>query len=879
MKIRRQLTVVVAALLAAALVVPTVRAADGPPATPDHLRAYAVDPPGQDGNLNAQEFGSGDYGPHYDDQREMYASLIDADNVTDADLTKYFHTMQFGPGDTVESTEQPIDGLTIYRDNFGVPHIYADSLVHASFGLGLVTAEDRMFEMDAFRHAAEGTLASFIGPGDNDANLKADIETRREGYTADEVQKMLDSYDDKFGAVGKRIQDGLQAYADGVNSYIGSLMTNPAQCPVEYQALGHPCPGQFPEEWTPIDTLYIAILQLRVFGETAGREFTNSAFYSALRNHLGSKLAAKAYDDLLFQNDPQSPPTVPAEDGKFPSQSLGKLNPKSVAIPDHAVQKAKRVAALDDNYRSVLRSLGIRFGEPESNAIIVSAKKSESGHPLQTGAPQVGYAVPGFFLEVDVHVAGSADEPAVDFRGPAVAGASALVPLGRGSDYAWTLTTGYSDAVDTRAELLCDPGGGKASIDSNAYMFKGKCRKMESREETFAVNPTPTDPGPPRTDTETFYRTVHGPVFTRGTVDGKPVAFVKERFFWKREVDSIPAIYGWNAQTHSVSDFQRHAADLTMSFNTFYVDSKDIGYFHVGYLPKRPKGVSPSLPTWGTGQWEWKGRFPFKDMPHVIDPKRGWIANWNSKPASGWDAADDFKWGTIQRVHLIEDGLRKVFAHGGKATPAELVDVLRDVATRDVRGVYLGPRMLTLAGKQSGDLDKALGLVKDWIAGGARRLNEDRDDNEDDGNALAVFDTWYDTLVHDVFDDDIGKDAYKFAAPVTDYNPAHGSSFYFDFSNYLYDLFGSGAKRYRLDYCDDRSTKAHESCRDDVVKALKQAIAKLKADQGDDMSAWTTPAEWIEFQEFGAGSADHIPWQNRGTHNHVVEALSKAASP
>lgn len=874
--LRRQLSVLMVMLVTVALAAPAVRAADPPPAVPDHLRAYAVDPPGQDGNLNAQEFGSGDYGAHYDDQREMYASLIDADGVTDADLTKYFHTMQFGPGETIESTEEPMAGLTIYRDTFGVPHIYADTLEHASFGLGLVTAEDRMFEMDAFRHAAEGTLASLAGPGTNDANLKADKEARREGYTQEEVQKMFDAFDDKFGDTGKRIQTGLQAYADGVNSYIESLMTNPTECPVEYGALGHPCPGPFPEEWTPLDTLYIAILQLRVFGETAGREFTNAAFYSEVTGKLGKKEGTKVYEDLLFQNDPASPPTVPKEDGKFPSQNLGKLNPKSVAVPDHASRAAKRVVAREAPYRSVLSSLGFRMGEPQSNAILVAGSKSETGNPLQTGAPQVGYATPGFFLEVDVHVAAGADGPAVDFRGPAVAGASALIPLGRGSDYAWTLTTGYSDAVDTRAELLCDPDGGKASVNSNGYMFKGKCRKMESREETFTVSPPPTSPGPPRMETETFYRTVHGPVFIRGTVNGKPAAFVKERFFWKREVDSIPAIYGWNSDTNSVQDFQKHAADLTMSFNTFYVDHDDIGYFHTGFLPKRPKGVSPTLPTWGTGQWEWKGRYPFKDMPKVIDPQRGWIANWNSKPASGWNAADDFKWGTIQRVHLLEDGLRRVFANGGKASAAELVDVLRDVATRDVRGVYLGPRMVKLAGAQTGESDQALTLVKDWIAGGARRLNKDRDDNEDNGNALAVFDSWYTHLVHDVFDDDIGKNAYEFGPPVTDYSPAHGSSFYFDFSNYLYDLFSkAGAKRYSRNYCDDRTTKSAESCKDQVRKALGEALTQLKADQGDDMSAWATPAEWIEFQEFGAGSADHIPWQNRGTHNHVVEALSK----
>ena len=71
----------------------------------------------------------------------------------------------------------------------------------------------------------------------------------------------------------------------------------------------------------------------------------------------------------------------------------------------------------------------------------------------------------------------------------AVPGASALIPLGRGRDYAWTLTTGYSDAVDVRAELLCEPDGAQVTEESNGYMFEGECVAMESREETFDLKP------------------------------------------------------------------------------------------------------------------------------------------------------------------------------------------------------------------------------------------------------------------------------------------------------------------------------------------------------------------------------------------------------
>ncbi|MDQ3915546.1 MAG: penicillin acylase family protein [Actinomycetota bacterium] len=857
--------VLLAALLATALPA-AVRAQDGPPAVPDTLEAYSIVPPGQEGNVTPEEVAAGDYGAHFDDQRELYASLIDDDDVTDDEIASYFHSMQFGPIE-IEREYQPIEGVTVYRDEYGIPHIYADSFATASHALGYTTAEDRLWEMDVFRHAAVGELSTLIGPD----YLAMDVVARREGYTEEEVQKMFDGLDDKFGAAGKAVQEGLQAYADGVNQYIAELRMDPTRCPAEYQALGNPCPEPEPADWTPLDTLYVAILQLRVFGETAGAELDNAGLYAHLVKKLGGKLGPKVYEDLVARNDPASATSIARADGVFPSQELGRTSRKSFAIPDGAEQLARDTSREQKRYRAFLEKLGFRA--PASNALLVSARESASGNPMEIGAPQVGYAVPSFFWDVDVHVTGKEE---AHFRGPAVPGASALVPLGRGPDYAWTLTTGYSDAVDTKVELLCEPEGGEATEDSNGYMFKGKCREMESRTETFIVKPSAGSPGPPAVEERTFYRTVHGPVFARGQVDKKPVAFVKQRFFWKREVDSIPQFYKWNTQVDSIGDFAAAAAKFTMSFNTFYADHKDIGYFHVGYYPVRPRGYHPSLPTWGTGKWEWKGRLPYARHPKVINPRAAWVANWNNKPAKGWDSYDGIKWGSIHRVELLQSAMRRYLDGPRKAKLSDLVDVIRQAATRDARAVYLGPKMVRWgAASDAPEAAAALDAVRAWVKAGAHRLNRDwkeGDDQEDNGVAAAVFDAWYTDLVHGVFDDELGADAYDLVGtPVTDRDMWH------DFSSYLDNLFSKrGRRMYARNYCDDMGTPAKETCKDQVAQSLTDALAALKEEQGEDPAAWTTDAWMIEFGSLGLGSADPIPWQNRGTHNHVVEVLRKA---
>ena len=840
-------------------------AQSGPPNVTDDLRAYAIDPPGQCGHVDQ----SSSECAHYEDQVEMYASLVNDEDVTEGELLDYFKSMQFGPGANIADEYSPKEGVTVYRDEeFGIPHIYADSLNNASFALGYVSAEDRLWEMDVFRHAARGTLTEFIGDDEDDTYLKMDVATRREGYTEEEVQKMYDDLDDKFSN-GKIVQEGLQNYTDGINAYIDEAKIDPRKLPFEYTATQNP-PPVYPEEWTNTDTLFLVVLQLRVFGETAGGEIQNAGLYAHLVKKFGKSLGRRVYDDFIFQNDPSSPTSIFKSDADFKTQRPGKINYRSAVIPDNATDVAVREARAVASREQLLANLGFRA--PSSNALIVSRELSKTGNPLQIGAPQVGYAAPGFFMEIDVHA------PGVDFRGPAVPGASALIPLGRGRDFAWTLTTGYSDAVDTRGEKLCEPDGKEPTLESNHYLFKGECKEMESREETFTTKPTAANPGPPDEETRTFYRTQHGPVFRRALVKGKPVAFVKERFFWKKEVDSIPQFAKWNTEVDDVDDFADAAKKFTMSFNSFYADANNIGYWHVGFYPERPKGMHPSLPTWGTGKWEWKGRRPFSKQPQILNPDTGWVANWNNKPTAGWWNNDSAKWGSIQRVGLLNSKMKKLFRNGGKASLSDLVDVIREAATQDTRGVYLGPKMLKWAGSKNGDdkYETSLDLVRDWVSGGSHRQNTDNDDNMEQGAALAVFDTWYTNLVHQVYDDELGKDGYALlSAPITDYIPADGSNFWFDMSSYLKNLFSPRkAKRFALNYCDNRDTKGKvETCKQLVIASLEKAIEDLSKEQGANPENWVTPREDIEFQAFGFGSVDPIPWQNRGTHNHVVEVL------
>ena len=65
--------------------------------------------------------------------------------------------------------------ITVLRDAWGIPHIYASSIDDAMFGLGFVHAQDRLWQMEMNRRIAAGRLAEILGPRalDTDRFLRA----------------------------------------------------------------------------------------------------------------------------------------------------------------------------------------------------------------------------------------------------------------------------------------------------------------------------------------------------------------------------------------------------------------------------------------------------------------------------------------------------------------------------------------------------------------------------------------------------------------------------------------------------------------------------------------------------------------------------------
>jgi hypothetical protein len=133
--------------------------------------------------------------------------------------------------------------VSVTRDARGVPHITADTSADLFRAQGYVHAQDRFFEMDYRRHVTAGRLSELVG--ENADALAADKVIRTLGWRRVAEQELP--------LLAPATRDALQAYADGVNAYLGQR--DASSLAVEYTILGLQVDVAHPEPWSPVDSL------------------------------------------------------------------------------------------------------------------------------------------------------------------------------------------------------------------------------------------------------------------------------------------------------------------------------------------------------------------------------------------------------------------------------------------------------------------------------------------------------------------------------------------------------------------------------------------------------------------------------------------------
>jgi penicillin G amidase len=279
--------------------------------------------------------------------------------------------------------------VEIVRDEWGVPHIFADRDEDLFSGFGYAMAQDRLFQLDYLRRKAYGSLAEVLGPD----GLESDTVVRTVGINRIAATEEASMPAETFTL--------LNAFSGGVNAVIQASRD---RLPIEFDLLGFQ-----PEPWSPRDCLAIQVefgwyltgrFPVIVIPELAKRTLGDGPLYTAF-------LRGEADEESIL------PP------GPYSAQRTGS-DPVGATVGDPAEGTG-------------------------SNNWVVSGARTDTGKPRVASDPHIAFAAVSCWYEV--HLSGGS----FDVTGMAYVGMPAVM-FGRNDRVAWGLTNNICSLRDLYQE-------------------------------------------------------------------------------------------------------------------------------------------------------------------------------------------------------------------------------------------------------------------------------------------------------------------------------------------------------------------------------------------------------------------------------------------
>jgi len=261
---------------------------------------------------------------------------------------------------TAQDISYTVSGLEkaaeIIVDEWGVPHIYANTHYDAFFVQGFNAARDRLWQIDVWRRRGLGRLAEVFGTG----YLEQDRATRLFLYRGDMYREWL-----AYGSDAKRI---AEAFTSGINAYIELLQEKPELLPPEFGLLNYR-----PARWSPSD-----VVTIRGHG-----------LWGNIGSEVQRALIACAADletaGYWRQLEPAWQTEIPAglDPCSIPRDVLDTyfLAKAPVVFTDPSFALGESIAKSQD------RSAG-------SNNWVVAPSRTSTGRPILADDPHRGHAVP-----------------------------------------------------------------------------------------------------------------------------------------------------------------------------------------------------------------------------------------------------------------------------------------------------------------------------------------------------------------------------------------------------------------------------------------------------------------------------------------------------
>jgi penicillin amidase len=315
--------------------------------------------------------------------------------------------------------------VTVFRDERGMPHIYATSEHDLYFAAGYVMAQERLWQMDLIRRATTGRLSEILG----EDFIHADIYLRSLDMTNKSKKVIADT--------DPLILEAMTAYSEGVNSYIEKTGK---KLPLEFKILSYK-----PEPWKLEDLANIIGYM--------GWDLAKENLEADVENYqLVKKFGVEKANELI-------PDWKAVSSYVFPDFRLDDATLKTVADMIKSIDK--------------VQAQGITTFSG-SNNWAVSGKKTWTGKPVLSNDMHLALASPGIWIQMHEVIPGK-----LDVTGVAVPGQPFIV-CGHNERIAWGMTNLMVDDIDLFVEKI-NPA------DSNQYYFDGSWKNMTVRNEVIRI--------------------------------------------------------------------------------------------------------------------------------------------------------------------------------------------------------------------------------------------------------------------------------------------------------------------------------------------------------------------------------------------------------
>ncbi len=281
---------------------------------------------------------------------------------------------------------------TVYFDEFGVPHIYADNSKDAMEALGYLHAQDRLWQLELMRRIAPGRLSEIFGS----VALKND--TFFAGLGIEEASAVaIATLDKKSPSYQLTL-----AYLDGINQYIEEGKT-----PIEFQLIG------VKKEKFTLKDVY------NIFGYMSF-SFAMAQKSDPLLTDIRNKYGMDYLKDFGI-------------DGSFNTTRI-----------KNAKEKPQEYSAIAKSIASLLEQSPIPpfIG---SNSWVIAPEKTKNGKVIFANDPHIGFSQPGTWYEAHLVT------PDFELYGCYLAG-TPFPLLGHNRDYAYGLTMFENDDIDLYQE-------------------------------------------------------------------------------------------------------------------------------------------------------------------------------------------------------------------------------------------------------------------------------------------------------------------------------------------------------------------------------------------------------------------------------------------